>query len=107
MAYHIPTEITDRIDAYVDAVKQDVPVEAVYLFGSHAKGTAGPSSDIDIAVVSPAFGKDVMAENRLLRRTVLKVSYRYFDIIGYSSDYFANGFSPLLDQIRKTGIRVA
>jgi predicted nucleotidyltransferase len=107
MAYHIPPEITDRISDYVAAVEHDVPVSAVYVFGSHAKGTARPTSDIDIAVISPAFGKDEMAENRLLRRALLRVPYKYFDTIGYSPEYFRTGFSPLLDQIRKTGIRVA
>ncbi len=28
----------------------DLPVNAAYLFGSHARGTAGPLSDIDIAI---------------------------------------------------------
>jgi uncharacterized protein len=107
MAHHIPQEITQRVKDYIAAVERDVPVEEVYLFGSHAKGTAKQASDIDIAIISSAFGKDEMAENRLLRRALLRVPYKYFDTIGYSPDYFHNGFSPLLDQIRKTGVRIA
>lgn len=34
------------------------PVQQAYLFGSHARGTAGPLSDIDIAVVY-APGRDI------------------------------------------------
>jgi predicted nucleotidyltransferase len=32
---------------------------AVYLFGSHAQGTAGPDSDVDLAVLLPGEGDPV------------------------------------------------
>jgi uncharacterized protein len=107
MAYHIPTEITDRIDEYVHEVKKDIPVDAVYLFGSHARGNAGPASDIDLAVISPKFGTDTTDDTTALAMKVWNVSYKNFDVIGYSPDYFKYGFSPLLHEIRKYAVRVA
>lgn len=35
--------------------KKGIPLQKAYLFGSQAKGKAGPYSDIDLIVVSPAF----------------------------------------------------
>jgi predicted nucleotidyltransferase len=43
---------------------RDMPVERVRLFGSYATGQPGEGSDIDIAVISPAFD----AVPRLQRR---------------------------------------
>ena len=36
-----------------DRLKHHLHAEAVYLFGSHARGEAGPDSDLDIAVIVP------------------------------------------------------
>lgn len=41
-------------------VAKDIPLERIVLFGSRARGDAGPYSDVDLLVVSPAFvGKNV------------------------------------------------
>lgn len=40
------TEVGQRIS-------QAAPAARVFLFGSHARGTAGPRSDLDILVVEP------------------------------------------------------
>lgn len=39
-----------------------IPVKKMILFGSYAKGTAKPWSDVDVCVVSDQFGKDYHAE---------------------------------------------
>lgn len=36
-----------------DRLKLQLQAEAIYLFGSHARGDAGPDSDLDIAVIVP------------------------------------------------------
>lgn len=38
-------------DLLVSALRQAVPVEEIWLFGSCARGTAGPNSDLDLLVV--------------------------------------------------------
>lgn len=52
--------LTGRI---VDALRQAVPVEEVWLFGSTARGTPGPDSDVDLLVV--------LADNHGLARPTL------------------------------------
>ena len=36
---------------YADAIRQIMDTDAIFLYGSHARGTATKDSDIDIAVV--------------------------------------------------------
>lgn len=49
-------QLSHVIDAYLAAlVRRGVRPEAVYLFGSRARGEADPYSDIDLIVVSQAF----------------------------------------------------
>ena len=43
--------IRSELDMIVDAAVSSVPVEAIYLFGSFADGTAREDSDIDVYVV--------------------------------------------------------
>ena len=38
----------------IAAIKKIKSVKAIYLFGSQARGEAGPLSDIDICVIAPA-----------------------------------------------------
>jgi len=40
-----------KLDEIVDRLKQAYQPERIYLFGSHARGDAGPDSDLDILVV--------------------------------------------------------
>lgn len=42
--------------------RRSVRVEQVVLFGSRARGQGAPDSDIDLLVVSPDFGRDVLAD---------------------------------------------
>ena len=55
---------------YAQKVKSFMPVSMVILYGSHARGTAGKDSDIDIAVVVDKFRGDY-----------LKVSAELFDLV--------------------------
>jgi predicted nucleotidyltransferase len=53
----VPPELLERVVRYFDP-------EAVILFGSHARGDAGPDSDYDLLVVLP---DDAPPEKRTLR----------------------------------------
>jgi predicted nucleotidyltransferase len=45
-----------KIDAMVRRIVQRFDPEKVILFGSHARGTAGPDSDVDLLVVMTVRG---------------------------------------------------
>jgi predicted nucleotidyltransferase len=47
----LPPDIRARLSRLVDAFSGDPRVVTVYLFGSVARGTEGPLSDVDIAIL--------------------------------------------------------
>ncbi|MEC4184980.1 nucleotidyltransferase domain-containing protein [Adlercreutzia sp. R21] len=42
----------DLLDLIVRGITSAIPTESIYVFGSYARGEAGPSSDIDLFVVT-------------------------------------------------------
>ena len=62
---------------FTDLVKEQFPVDRVYLFGSYAKNKANNGSDIDVCVVSPVFGKDYSSEEFELIKLAMKIDPRY------------------------------
>lgn len=49
-------KVKDTVKSYLLILEQKgIPTQKSYIFGSQAKGTAGPYSDIDLIVVSSAF----------------------------------------------------
>ena len=52
-----PRQITPRlIDKMARRLARRFKPERIILFGSHARGTAGPDSDVDLLVVMPLTG---------------------------------------------------
>lgn len=52
-----PTKVTPRlIDKIARRLVRRFKPERIILFGSHARGTAGPDSDVDLLVVMPLAG---------------------------------------------------
>ena len=53
-----------QIQEMVDRIVQRFDPEKIILFGSHARGDAGPDSDVDLLVVMPVAGskRDKMVE---------------------------------------------
>lgn len=49
------SEITIQIKRFLKELAKSISIEKVYLFGSHAGGTAESDSDVDLAVVSSDF----------------------------------------------------
>ena len=102
----IPKNIKNKINALIAEVEADgVPVSRVYLFGSHAKGTAHRWSDIDVCVMSPAFGKKIKDPMRYLwsKRVVLN-DYTLEPIALHPRDFRIP--STLIEEIKTYGIRI-
>lgn len=61
--------------------------ERIYLFGSHARGDAGPDSDLDLLVIVP---DDATPERRRSRLAyeVLRGTGVAADVVVWSRDYF-------------------
>lgn len=56
-----------QIQEMVDRIVKRFDPEKIILFGSHARGDAGPDSDVDLLVVMPVAGskRDKMVEIRV------------------------------------------
>ena len=94
------------IKKYVSLLKQEgVDVSKVILFGSYAKGTAKPESDIDIAIVSPQFGKNNLKEMMFLRRMALKVD-SHLEPLPFSPKDINDHYSTLAQEILKYGVTI-
>jgi uncharacterized protein len=61
---------TKQIQEMVDRIVKRFDPEKIILFGSHARGDAGPDSDVDLLVVMPVTGSK--REKQLEIRAVLR-----------------------------------
>ena len=82
-------DIRQNLDEISRIIVDTVPVEAIYLFGSYAYGTATKDSDLDIYVVF----KDEMQMRELeaidaIRMAIFPVRKIPMDIIGLKSNRF-------------------
>lgn len=58
----------ERLERTLHSIKDTFPVEAVYVFGSYANGTARPESDIDLLVVCTGNPGDLFELTYEIRR---------------------------------------
>ncbi|KLU62311.1 nucleotidyltransferase domain protein [Peptococcaceae bacterium CEB3] len=63
----VPQEIAiQKLDNVLCTLRETLPIDATYLFGSYANGKPKPYSDVDVAVISPDFGKNYITETVFL-----------------------------------------
>ncbi|MDD2229194.1 MAG: nucleotidyltransferase domain-containing protein [Candidatus Cloacimonetes bacterium] len=70
------TQLEQIIRQYAEILNQQITVDAIYLFGSYAKGTADQDSDIDLIVVSKDWKGNIIEDTMLLMRARRKVDLR-------------------------------
>ncbi|MDD3014555.1 MAG: nucleotidyltransferase domain-containing protein [Candidatus Gastranaerophilales bacterium] len=72
----VKKHIEKIVKNFIKSVEErNIKIEAVFLFGSYAKNTADENSDIDIAVISPDFGKDFFDECVSLKEISEKIDF--------------------------------
>lgn len=81
-----------------------IPVDKIILYGSYARGNPRDFSDIDIAIISPAFKGKKMLE---IQADLAKIFSKYLSIIepiGYSTEDFQLAEpETLLGEIKRSG----
>ncbi len=68
----LPPSLRDQADTLrrcLEAFDRVMPLTAVYLFGSHVRGEAGPDSDVDLCIVSEGAEHQLDAAARFRRAT--------------------------------------
>lgn len=86
--------------------RKGIPVSKLLLYGSHARGDDHRDSDIDVCIISPAFGKDRIRERMFLFRQAPFIDPRIEPVSFSPAEYRSNRISPLLHRIRKEAIEV-
>ena len=107
--FSMDPKITEAIAQYKrNLEKLGVRVAELILFGSHAKGTAGEESDIDLLVISEDLKKfDLLDRLCLLGRARMGI-YHSMEILGATPEEYKNAApgSFLHDEIQAKGIAV-
>jgi predicted nucleotidyltransferase len=103
----VNSEIRNIISKFVEVVlAKGIRVEKVFLYGSYASGKAHAWSDIDIAIVSPDFGKDRFEEGKLLLQLAWRIDPRIEPVPVSLKSYKNNTWVPLIFEIRQHGIEL-
>jgi len=81
-----------------------IAVEKIVLYGSYAKGTPRPHSDVDLAIISPDFSGRKMFDIQATLARLLTPYLSVAEVVGYSSDEFRSA-SPdtFIGEIKRTG----
>ncbi len=100
----VNTDILNIVKKYVEEISKKFNINAVYLFGSYAKGTENEDSDIDVAVIldSNSDTIDLMVELMILTQNIdLRIEPHPI-----KTNDFEVG-NPFVDEIKNTGLKVA
>lgn len=99
-------DILATVNKYIEKVSQSgISVSEAILFGSWARGSARPDSDIDVCIVSTGFGNDWVAETVNLRRLAFDIDNR-IEPMPLGPGDISDRFNPLAQEINKYGIRL-
>ncbi len=96
-------EVELALQKFVQLLSEQVPLTKVILYGSHAKGTAREQSDIDLVVISPAFGQHKLRELRLLSELALECDDEIEALPYGTSDLQNLAPGTFLDEVLRTG----
>lgn len=104
----VDQEIRDIIKKFVASLtSKGIRVEKAVLYGSYAKGDIRADSDIDVAIISPDFGRDRYEEGKLLMQTAWRIDPRIEPVPISSESYKNDTWVPLIYEIREKGIETA
>lgn len=102
-----PAEVELMVRRFLRRVRRKVTVTAAFLYGSYARGNPDDDSDIDLAVVSPDFGRDTHREMVLLSEACAPDAL-FVEATPFSADELNDPpRGSFLREIIKTGRRVA
>jgi len=83
-----------------------IPVSKAVLYGSWASGLPCEHSDIDVAIVSPHFGKDRLSEGQLLLKQSWRIDPRLEPIPLSDKEFERKDWIPLIFEIKTKGKEV-
>ena len=102
----VKTEIEQLVSKLIKALTvKGICIDKIILYGSQLPGGKPRiDSDIDLAVVSPDFGKDRFEEGKTLLEIAWRIDPRLEPIPISSESYENDTWVPLVYEIRQKGI---
>jgi len=100
----IAPDVIASVERFLAVVRQRLRIDAAYLYGSQATGSARPWSDIDVAVVSPDFSDDLFQERISRMQWAAKIDDR-IEPQPFTPDRFGPT-DPLASEISRNGVRI-
>jgi len=98
------SDILKIVSEFLETLQRaDVPLEAAYLYGSHATGRARMDSDIDVALVSSVFSDDSVGQEKVI--DALLLSDTRIETVRFLPDEFRDE-NPLVWEIKNSGIKL-
>ena len=92
----------ESVRRYIEVLRSHgIPVQEAIIFGSYAKGNPKEESDIDVALVSPAFTGDRFEDRRRIVPFRRKIDNRIEPMPFRPEDFDEGGI--LIDEIKRTG----
>jgi len=101
----VEKEIREKIRQFVKELRRrKIRVAKVILYGSRVTGKVREDSDIDVAIVSPDFGKDRYREGAKLFEIASEIDARIEPVPLSLKAYKNDTWVPLIYEIREKGL---
>ena len=103
----VEKEIIGKINRFVKELRRrKIRVAKVILYGSRVSGKSHEHSDIDVAIVSPDFGKDRYREGAKLFEIASEIDTRIEPFPVSLKAYENDTWVPLIYEIREKGLNL-
>lgn len=103
----VSQEIVDVVLNFMKVLREKgIKVEQVFVYGSYASGKVRKDSDIDVAVISPDFGKDRYEEGKLLRQIAWRIDSRLEPVPISKESFLKDNWIPLIYEIKTAGVPI-
>ncbi|MCP5052943.1 MAG: nucleotidyltransferase domain-containing protein [bacterium] len=104
----VKSEIVKLLKSFTQSMLvNNINIEKLILFGSHAMEKAGEWSDIDVAVISTDFGKDRFRERILLTTISYKIDPRIEPYPVGLEEFEKESWKTMIHEIKQNGIEIA
>jgi predicted nucleotidyltransferase len=98
------SDIVRKFAAIVAA--RGIHVEKILVYGSYASNRQRDDSDLDVAIISPDFGKDRLDEGVMLNKLAWRVDARLHPVPFSTEAFLYDSWVPLIHEIRTNGIEI-
>lgn len=90
-----------------ELTSKGIVIKKAFIYGSHAKGTATPESDIDLMLVSPLFENETDKYMPILWLSRIRTDNRIEPIVVSEKRFINDDVSPLIEIVRREGVEIA